>query len=262
MHLLYPSDPFDPKSVEELYLAEYSAARAAGFSASLFSVEDFEMGEFRPRPAIPGGATVMLRSWMLTVPRYSQLVAALEARGAQGLTSVDEYQLCHHLPCWYPALESFTAETVLLPEAAEFESALAEHDWPGYFVKDYVKSVSTAGGAIAERPSDISRIVATMKQYRGEIEGGLCIRKREEYEPDSEQRYFVLKGRPFSADEVVPSIVSTCAERIASPFFSVDIARRTDGTLRIIELGDGQVSDRKEWTAEQVVRMLESVTGD
>ena len=31
---------------------------------------------------------------------------------------------------------------------------------------------------------------------------------------------------------------------LALPFVTVDLAQRTDGTWRIIELGDGQVSDR------------------
>jgi len=44
----------------------------------------------------------------------------------------------------------------------------------------------------------------------------------------------------------VPKIVQTIAPRIDSPFFSVDVVLSTDGTPRLIELGDGQVSDRKQ----------------
>ncbi len=40
-----------------------------------------------------------------------------------------------------------------------------------------------------------------------------------------------------------PEIVGTCAERVPSKFFSVDVARRQDGLLRVVEVGDGQVSD-------------------
>jgi len=35
---------------------------------------------------------------------------------------------------------------------------------------------------------------------------------------------------------------------LALPFVTVDLARRADGTWRIIELGDGQVSDRPDST--------------
>jgi hypothetical protein len=54
----------------------------------------------------------------------------------------------------------------------------------------------------------------------------------------------------------VPEIVQRIAERIDSPFFSVDIVLALDDTLRLIELGDGQVSDRKKWPANRFVAML------
>jgi len=52
---------------------------------------------------------------------------------------------------------------------------------------------------------------------------------------------------------------AVAAQRVASPFFSVDVAERRDGILRVIEIGDGQVSDRKHWPAERFMRMLASV---
>lgn len=44
--------------------------------------------------------------------------------------------------------------------------------------------------------------------------------------------------------------------RFASPFFTVDVALRRDGVLRIVEFGDGQVSDRKHWSCQSLIRML------
>ncbi|AMP01555.1 hypothetical protein CAter282_3771 [Collimonas arenae] len=46
------------------------------------------------------------------------------------------------------------------------------------------------------------------------------------------------------------------AQRIKSPFFSIDTVSSDAGQLRLIELGDGQVSDRKKWTAKQFASML------
>jgi hypothetical protein len=89
-----------------------------------------------------------------------------------------------------------------------------------------------------------------MKLFRGEIEGGLCVRRVEAFIADSEQRYFVLDGKPFSAvGDPVPDAVKQAAHRIPSRFFSVDVIRRQDGALRIVEVGDGQVSDLVGWTA-------------
>jgi hypothetical protein len=36
------------------------------------------------------------------------------------------------------------------------------------------------------------------------------------------------------------------------------VAERRDGILRIIEIGDGQVSDRKHWSVERFIQMLAS----
>jgi hypothetical protein len=54
----------------------------------------------------------------------------------------------------------------------------------------------------------------------------------------------------------VPPLVSELAERIESPFFSVDIVEASDGQLRLIELGDGQVSSLKRWPMKAFVGML------
>lgn len=57
---------------------------------------------------------------------------------------------------------------------------------------------------------------------------------------------------------MIPEIVEQIAGRIDSPFFSVDVVLAIDGTPRLIELGDGQVSDRKKWAADRFVSMFNS----
>lgn len=71
--------------------------------------------------------------------------------------------------------------------------------------------------------------------------------------PATEQRYFVVDGQPFvaSPNAPIPNIVSICAERIDSRFFAVDVVDRADGCKRIVELGDGQVSDLVRWTPKR-----------
>ena len=258
MRFLYPSDPTNPRSVDDTYGDECQAIRQAGFAVSLFSFEDFESGRFRAKPALSPDETVLYRGWMLTVPRYEELVGAIGASGAKAFTSVQSYKLCHHLPEWYSLLQEHTAETVVLAEDADF-SLLDSLGWPGYFVKDYVKSLSTAGGSLAESATDIAGIVALMKKYRGFIEGGVCIRKRQNFRAESERRFFVFQGQPLAAKGVVPRLVAECAQRIASPFFSVDTAVGDNGMLCLVELGDGQVSDRKEWAPERFVEIFADV---
>ena len=106
-------------------------------------------------------------------------------------------------------------------------------------------------------PSEITALIADMKEYRGEIEGGICVRRVEDFVPESETRYFVLYGIGYAASEgkTLPDVVRQCAERIPSPFFSVDVAERTDGVLRVVEIGDGQVSDLVGWSAAAFATM-------
>jgi hypothetical protein len=66
----------------------------------------------------------------------------------------------------------------------------------------------------------------------------------------------VLHGRPFAGDGgAVPDVVTRVAGRIPSPFFSVDVIRRSDGVPRVVEVGDGQVSDLVGWSADAFAAM-------
>jgi hypothetical protein len=40
------------------------------------------------------------------------------------------------------------------------------------------------------------------------------------------------------------------------PFISIDVAEREDGGMRLIEIGDGQVSDRKKWDLQRFADMV------
>jgi hypothetical protein len=110
-----------------------------------------------------------------------------------------------------------------------------------------------------QTPQEIHRVIEQIRKYRGEVEGGVCVRRAEEYVPGSEYRYFVAGGRAYAHEGEVPSVVAQCEALIPSPFFCVDVAQRIDGVLRIIEIGDGQASDRKEWPAEKLVRLYERI---
>ncbi|HSX89862.1 MAG TPA: ATP-grasp domain-containing protein [Pseudomonas sp.] len=256
MRLLYPSDPLDSKLPDESYKEEFDAALAAGISASLFSFEDFESGILKIRPEALPGETVLYRGWMLTPELYERLSSALHSKGVITFTNPDQYKLCHHLPEWYPHLTDLTSETIVLKSDANFQKELGQLNWPGFFIKDYVKSLNTAGGSLVDTPDQIGAVVQLIQKYRGQIEGGVCVRKRENYIEGTERRYFVLNGKPYAAAGNVPNIVNVCAQIIRSPFFSVDVVLRSDDVIRVVELGDGQVSDRKEWEAERFAQML------
>lgn len=152
---------------------------------------------------------------------------------------------------------SLTPETVILRLDSDWQAELLKLGWQRFFVKDYVKSLKTSVGSIIERPEDILIVTAEMEKYRGTIEGGLCIRRVEDFLPNTELRYFVISGKPHAADSaaIVPSIVQDCASRIDSKFYSIDVIQRSDGKLRIVEIGDGQVSDLVGWSVSRFVEI-------
>jgi len=256
MHLLYPSSPLRSRQPDEQYQAEVEAVRSEGFEVSLFSVEAFQAGDFNASPPLPTGAKVLYRGWMLSKDEYVSLVAAIHGAGSQPVSDTADYLACHYLPNWYPLLTEFTPETKVYPVDCDLANELRALGWSEYFIKDYVKSLKTSVGSRISKPEDVEALVSTMRHYRGTIEGGFCVRRVEELLPDTERRYFVFNGKPHAPVGEVPEIVHKCASRVKSRFFSVDVIERTDGKLRIVEVGDGQVSDLVGWTPEHFAKAL------
>jgi hypothetical protein len=198
---------------------------------------------------------------MLNAGEYGRLAHAVESASASLFTSPAAYLAAHHLRNWYPLIAEFTPETRVLAPTADWEVELRSLGWEAFFIKDYVKSLKTSRGPIVRDPSEIGVVVAEMKRFRGEIEGGLCVRRVEPFLTTSERRYFVLGGRPFSPKgEPPPDLVHEVAGRIPSPFFAVDVIRRKDGVHRIVEIGDGQVSDLVGWSASAFTAMWTTAT--
>lgn len=63
------------------------------------------------------------------------------------------------------------------------------------------------------------------------IEGGLCIRKVEEFDTNTELRFFVLNGKLLNSESTPPAIVEECAKRISklSKFFTIDVIKDVNG---------------------------------
>lgn len=248
LHFLFPSDPLEPKDPDDIFSEQAEAMRGLGFGTSLFSLEELQIGNFKLRGPIPQSATVVYRGWMLNAVDYQKLVDFIGARGAVPLTSVEAYLSCHHLPKWYPLISEFTAETRIFPSDCDLSAELSILGWDKYFLKDYVKSLKTSVGSVVSKPDEVATVLTEMKRIRGTIEGGVCVRRFESFRKGSETRYFVVDGIPYASSGGVPDPVAQCSRRIKSPFFSVDVAIREDGVERVVEIGDGQVSDLVGWS--------------
>lgn len=248
-HFLFPpgSRPGQP---DLLFVEQMQELTSIGHTASLCSDRVFSGGGSLSE--LPLDRTIVYRGWMATAEEYQRFENAVARTGATLLTNQSHYLTGHHLPNWYRFIPELTPETHVINVDDDIAEVMNTLKWDVYFLKDYVKSLKSGSGSIVRNPSEAQKVIAELKEERGHLEGGICIRKFESLIPESERRFFVIRGKAFSANESeMPAVVHECAKRIPSPFFSVDIVKRKDGVIRVVEIGDGQVSDLKEWTAKQ-----------
>jgi hypothetical protein len=258
LHFLFPSDPVEPMQPDEQFREQIDEMRRLGLGVSIVCLEELGEGTCRVRSRIPSGATVVYRGWMLAPDDYEKLLALIQSYQASPFVSLQSYLACHYLPNWYPLVAEFTAETKIFPVGADLTKELkilGSLGWERFFIKDHVKSLKTSVGSIVSRPEEISFVLAEMRKFRGTIEGGICVRRFEEFVPDSERRFFVINAVPHAMSGSVPELVCECARRIKSPFFAVDVAPRVDGVLRLVEIGDGQVSDLVGWDVARFAQL-------
>jgi hypothetical protein len=197
---------------------------------------------------------------MLSLTDYENLDRLVNKNGAQLMTTPANYVATHYLPNWYSLLADLTPETRFYAIIDDLEHELQQLGWTRFFIKDYVKSLKTSIGATIDRPAQITAVITAIQQFRGQIEGGICVRQHENFISETEKRYFVIQGQPFAPvnNTKIPEIIQECAARITSPFFSVDVIDRQDGQQRILEIGDGQVSGLVGWTAARFAEVWSS----
>ncbi|WP_330486222.1 ATP-grasp domain-containing protein [Tumidithrix elongata] len=262
MRFLFPSDYFNPKKPDEGFLEQVECLHREGFETSVISLETLGVGTSKIVPPPVLGESVVYRGWMLSPLDYESLAGVVQSKGATVLTSQASYLSTHYLPNWYPLIADLTPETKFFSMDDDLEQELRGLGWNGFFIKDYVKSLKTSIGSMIDDPSTIGTVVSEMQKFRGNIEGGLCVRRVEDFKIETEKRYFVLQGKAFAAspDEKIPEIVKECVRRIESKFFSVDVVERRDGGMRVVEIGDGQVSDLVGWTAERFAELWAEIS--
>jgi ATP-grasp domain-containing protein len=260
--MLFPADALRPRTPDEHFAAEFRAGRELGVEVALVDHDALARGGAADRavarvPREP--AEAVYRGWMLDSPRYAEFAAALAARGVRLRTDAEQYRTAHELPGWYPTLAAVTPESVWTAgtDRAAFDAA-CERLGPGPAVlRDYTKSMKhhwaeamfvpdLADGAAAWA------VAARFHELREDVQGGFVLRRFEEL--GAETRTWWVDGRcvlvgphPDAGPEATTPDLAAVAPLVAGlglPFVTVDLARRADGRWRVVELGDGQVSDR------------------
>lgn len=218
--------------------------------------------------ALPEGlGQTLLRSWMFTEEEYERLYQALAERGCYLANDSAAYAAAHYLPSYYEAIEEWAAPTRWIDgmDVGEAWAMASELGPPPYLLKDHVKAAKEnwacsyvpAGASRAEFEEVCRRFI----DHRGDsFERGLVVRAALPLAPlaaDSsgqpvydEYRLFFWEGTILTAapyddvagDETDFVQFEVLGERIASSFFTADVARLTTGKWAVIEVGDGGVS--------------------
>ena len=206
-------------------------------------------------------------------------ISVLEEKGIVLINTPDEYRTYHLLPEWYSDFEEETAKSVW-EEQGSLENALemAKALEGAYIVKDYVKSRKHEWydacyiKNIADK-NNTSKVIGNFIERQGvSLVGGIVLRKFEHLMqigfheksgmPLSEEYWvFIYAGRILNiqyywtekADVKITDEekhwLEEIAHKVKSNFVTVDIARKANGSLVILEFGDGQVSGLQQMDA-------------
>ena len=270
INFIFCSHPLNKKNVDENYMEEYQAT-GLDHACALFSYEDLVNGKLSLYGEDIEGLTIY-RGWMMPAHMYELFYNLLLGKGIQLINSPKEYAKYHLLPGWYSDFEGATPFSIW-NESRDIRAALelTEGLEGAFVVKDYVKCRKHEWHDacfikdISDK-EDTFRVINNFINRQGSnLEGGVVLRKFESLKsmgrhkdsgmPISEEyRVFVFKGEilisdnywsdneevNISEDEYI--WIESISGKIESNFVTIDLARKTDGKLIIMEMGDGQVS--------------------
>jgi hypothetical protein len=266
MIVLVPADVFRPRRADEHFAAEAAAAAAAGLDVVLVdhdALTEADGAERAVTRAAGHAGEAIYRGWMLRSDQYAAFAAALASRGISLRTSAEQYRQAHELPGWYPALAPVTPASVWTAGDSRegLSRACAGLGTGAAVVRDYVKSMKHYWGEAAFIPDLMDegtawKVASRFRELREEeFTGGFVLRRFEDFSSAEVRTWWVggkcqlVTAHPDSPRETPPQDLDLApfAPLIASlglPFITADLVRRADGVWRVVEIGDGQVSDR------------------
>lgn len=260
--LLFPADVLRPRRVDDHFAPEAEAARELGIPYVLVDHDALTSGAAaRAVAKVPEGEAVY-RGWMLTSAEYAAFEEALAARGTTLRTTAAQYRTAHELPGWHKALEPVTpaAEWTVGPERAAFDEARRRLGVGPAVLRDYTKSMKhywheAVHIPVLEDGDAAWRVASRFLELRADdFTGGFVLRRFETFTGAEVRTWWrdgtcrLVGAHPDTPDAPLtePALdeVTPLVEALALPFVTVDLVRHEDGRWRVVELGDGQVSDR------------------
>lgn len=262
---VFPCDPLAPRRPDPHFAPEHAAAREAGLTVGLMDHDALTAGrpEEAVRPVRELGDDVVYRGWMVTAGQYEQFHDGCAARGTTLRTDGPGYRSAHELPGWIGLADGLTAETVWAAGGLETVPELCRRLGSGpAVIRDFVKSAKHHWDEAVHLPdvsdaAHVDRVCRRFLELREEaFTGGFVLRRFERY-TGSEVRTWWVDGRcvltgahPDTPNDLppagfaAPDGLADAIGRLGNRFVTADLALREDGVWRLIEIGDGQVSDR------------------
>lgn len=261
--LIYPASPLDPRAAEEHFEAEWSRLARAPMR---YDADDERL--------IPGardleGETLLYRGWILTPLQYARLAGLVERRGGRLLVSPEGYAASQFGTTWFGAAAGLTPATEVLRYGATHDDVLAAYDrvaarvGGGAGQRAVLKGVSKSlkhEWDTAMYVPDRSRVAAVVDAFRERVaeheEPLLLLRAYEEWRP-GELRVFWAENaavsvapHPQTPDAPSPEgleaflrVLAPVVAGLKAGLVTTDLTRSAAGDWRLVEVGNGQVSE-------------------
>ena len=262
--LLVPADPLHPQRPDEYFAPDADAAKGLGVEVFVIDHDalSHEDGAATAVRRVKGTGEAIYRGWMIRPAAYGLLEGELRRQDVRLRTSAAAYRTAHELPGWYDTFKPLTPMTVVVsgPGTNGLAEALSQLPDGAAIVKDHVKSMKHYWNEAAFIPDVRDTAAATRVAERflelrdDDLVGSLVLRQFERFEP-GEARTWWLDGRLIlvTPHPDTPDIertgfdldaVGRAVGALPARFVTVDVAvSQEGGATRVVEVGDGQVSD-------------------
>lgn len=260
--ILLPCEFFEINHVDSCYQNEFDAlVKSNQFEIYFYDYDTFVSEGILNLNKRPNEMTAtLLRGWMLNDKNYEIFYNKLLDRNIKLITTPQEYCNMHLFPNVYEYIKEDTPKTLVYPEGCDVDLSQIKSCFKKFLIKDYVKSEKGTDfptffdNSISD--DEFNRWLKIFKEYRANLfTGGFCIKEFVDLKKygncTNEWRVFYMNKNIVSVSKNslqpdyvnnVPNELIEKYKNLPSPFYTVDYAELEDGTWKILEAGDGQVS--------------------
>lgn len=264
-NFLFPSSNFSPARVDEHFQWQAEVAQeTTGLKPALVDLEALESGFGKILRGTQPGDDLVYRGWMLSAETYTRMHDAAQNNNIHLFTSPQEYRRAHHFDGWYDAFQHLTPLSTWIPADSKRlwdTDAISEQlNSDSFIVKDLVKSRKHEWdtACYAASPEQLSPVITEFLRLQGEeLVGDVVIRTFEDFDKEAgEVRVWWVDGqvsaitahpdtpyKSFAPDAGFLNEVGRAVAALDFGFVATDIAIRRDSQCRVVEVGDGGVSD-------------------